>query len=96
MEDLKMSVPAPPIPPEYLGKSLVQKGGPIAVATGSTTSAVTFGIAFPDTSYILAIEWVSGSNPGHGTRSKTVNYCMAQFTQVTEPSAFLWAAWRLL
>jgi len=90
-----LSVPAPPIPPGYLSKTLVQCGGPVSVSSGATTSAVTFGTAFPDTNYVLAIEWVSGSTPGCGTRGKTVNYCTAAFTQVTVPSAFLWAAWRL-
>jgi len=90
-----MSVPAPPIPPEYLSKTFAQKGGPIGVSSGAYSSAFTFGVAFPDTAYQVGIEWVSGSSPAYGIRGKTVNYARAVFTQVTEPSAFNWRAWRI-
>lgn len=73
----------------------VKRGGPVSVSSGATTTAITFSTPFPDTDYSLNIEWVSGSNPSYGARSKTVNYCIAQFTQVTENSAFNWRAWRL-
>jgi hypothetical protein len=79
-----------------LGKTLVQAGGPIAVSTGATTAAVTFGTPFPDTNYMLDLEWVSGSTPGSGARSKDVNYCTAVFAQVTVNSAFKWKAWRIV
>lgn len=72
----------------------VKRGGPISVASGATSSAVTFSTAFPDTDYQLGIEWVSGSIVGYGARSKTVNNCIAVFAQVTTDSAFTWRAWR--
>lgn len=90
-----MSVPAPPYPSEYLGKTLVQKGGPLAVTSGATSSAFTFPTPFPDTNYQVGIEWVSGSTPGYGIRGKTVNYAYTVFTATTEASAFKWRAWRL-
>jgi len=92
-----MSVPAPPIPPEYLSKSLVQFGGPVSVASGATSGAVTFGEAFPDANYCVNIEWVSGQNPSYGIRAKTVNSAIAVYTtQITTASAFRWSAWRLV
>ena len=72
-----------------------QKGGPIAVASGAYSAAVTFGVAFPDTIYQVGLEWVSGSSPAYGIRRKVESNAVAVFTQVTEPSAFLWRAWRL-
>jgi len=97
MEDPKMSVPAPPIPPEYLGRSLVQFGGPVSVASGATSGAITFGQAFPDTYYSVNIDWVSGQNPSFGTRDKTVNSAIIVYTtQITSASAFRWSAWRLV
>ena len=90
-----MSTPAPRFSSGFLSKTLVQKGGPVSVSSGATTAAVTFGTPFPDTEYVLALEWVSGASPAHGTKGKTINYAVADFTQVTVPSAFLWAAWRL-
>jgi len=90
-----MSVPAPPYTSQQLGKSFLQFGGPISVSSGATTAAITFGTPFQDTSYQVAIEWVSGSIQPFGFRAKTVNYVYAGFGQVTEPSAFNWRAWRL-
>jgi len=90
-----MSTPAPRFGHGFLGKTMVQVGGPVSVSSGATTAAVTFGSAFPDTNYGLVLDWVSGSTPGYGARGKTVNYCIATFTQVTVPSAFKWMAWRI-
>ena len=90
-----MSGPQPPIPPSSLGKTLVQKGGPVAVATGAMTCAITFPTAFPDTNYQCALEWVSGDIQPYAFRAKTVNSVRAHFDQVEENSAFNWRAWRL-
>jgi len=81
--------------PAHLSAELVQKGGPVSVATGSYSAAFTFGVAFPDTAYQAALEWVSGSSPAYGIREKTANYAYAVFPQVTEDSAFQWRCWRL-
>ena len=92
-----MSVPAPRYPPGSLSPTLVQAGGPLAVSSGASTGAVTFSVAFPDTDYQVAIEWVSGAPPtqGIGIRSKTVdNYIAAWFGTVGD-GAFVWNAWRL-
>jgi len=90
-----MSTPAPPYPGHYMGKGFLQVGGPRSVSTGSTSAAITFGTAFPDTNYIMSLDWVSGSTPSYGARAKTVNSCIVVFTQVTVDSAFLWGAWRV-
>lgn len=92
-----MGVPAPPYPSEYMGKTFLQKGGPISVGSGATTAAVTFGTAFPDTSYQVTLEWVSGAPPtqGVGIRAKTVNNVIATFYGTVVDSAFNWGAWRL-
>ena len=93
-----MSVPAPPYPPGYLGKTLVQRGGPKFVESGYTTAAITFGTAFPAATYQTALEWVSGSwtgNPSYGFRQKTVDSELAVFDPVTEKSAFNWRCWRI-
>lgn len=59
------------------------------------TAYITFGTAFPDTTYQVALEWVSGSIQPYGARLKTVNSQLTVFGQVTEPSAFNWRAWRI-
>ena len=92
-----MSTPAPPYPPGFLSKTLVQKGGPVSVSSGATTTAVTFGTAMPDTSYQADLEWVSGAPPtqGVGIRGKTVNNFIATLYGTVVDSAFNWRAWRL-
>jgi len=91
-----MSTPAPRFPSTFMGKTFLQKGGPVSVSSGATSAAVTFGDPFPDTDYQIGIDWVSGSTPGYGARGKTVQYFTAVFTQVTTQSAFQWRAWRIV
>jgi hypothetical protein len=79
----------------YERYALGAHGGPVGVTSGATTAAITFGTPFLDPNYQLALEWVSGSYPSYGVRDKTVNYCIAVFSKVTEPSAFNWRAWRM-
>lgn len=80
-----------------MGKSLYQTGGPIGVNSGASTGAITFGLSFPDASYVVSLEWVSGAPPqqGVGIRAKTVDSCIAAFYGNTSNSAFIWSAWRI-
>jgi hypothetical protein len=97
-----LSGPQPPYPFEYISKTSVQKGGPVSVATGSYTFAITFGSAFPDTAYQIAFEWLSGGTFEYAgaplTLSKTVNYAVIGAPgggRVTRDSTLNWRAWRL-
>jgi len=90
------------IKPNDLSTQLVQRGGPISVATGSYTFAVTFPQAFPDTAYQLALEWLSGGTFEQAgaclTLSKTTNYAIVGApggARVTSDSTLNWRAWRL-
>ncbi|MEM2905003.1 MAG: hypothetical protein QW587_04610 [Candidatus Bathyarchaeia archaeon] len=91
------SVPGPPIPSYYLGKALVQAGGPIAVTSGASTGAVTFTITFPDQNYQTGIEWVSGEPPSQGfsIKSKNTDFFIIAYHGNVVNSAFNWRVWRL-
>lgn len=97
-----MSGPQPPYPLEYMSRTSVQKGGPVSVATGSYTFAITFGTPFPDTSYEIFLEWLSGGTFEYAgeclTLSKTVNYAILGAPgggRITRTSTLNWKAWRL-
>lgn len=92
-----MSGPQPPYASETI-RNIVQHGGPIGVATGAGSAAITFGYAFQDTNYQLDIEWVSGPPPTQSCLTPVKNPAYSVITNygTIASAAFNWQAWRLV
>jgi hypothetical protein len=78
--------------------SYVQKGGPIAVVTGQTSSAITFGYAFADNNYQIALEFIGAGAPPAaqwGTALKSNQYAIMTLNGNVVSCQFNWQAWRI-